>query len=92
MTGASSEVWPDWPAENKGHRLVDVIVACKADDLFILLWGQKSAYRVSMPNLTLVRASRTQGYHRAYVDAECDLLPLPVSVCDYELAQSNLIS
>jgi len=47
MVSKSDEVWPEWPQNSKGQRMVDVEVACSADELFLLLWAPNSAYVVS---------------------------------------------
>ena len=47
MTGGVVENWPDWPQDGKIDRIASVRVDCKADELFLLLWGPKSPFVVS---------------------------------------------
>lgn len=47
MVSKSDEVWPEWPQDSKGQSMVDIKVACSADELFLLLWRPKSPFVVS---------------------------------------------
>jgi len=47
MVSKSDEIWPEWPQDSKGQSMVDIKVACSADDLFLLLWGPNSPFVVS---------------------------------------------
>jgi hypothetical protein len=47
MVGKSVEVWPEWPQDSKGQSMVDIKVACSADELFLLLWEPNSPFVVS---------------------------------------------
>lgn len=47
MTSAAEENWPEWPKDGKVDNIARVRVGCKADELFLLLWGPKSQFVVS---------------------------------------------